>query len=89
MLNLYGSKICSDCVEAKAALEAQGVPFEYVEITESVANMRDFLHYRDTEPALAEGKAEGRICIPFLVSEDGTVSTDWEAYAVTKTCDCC
>ena len=47
MLKLYGSKICSDCVEAKAALEAQGVPFEYVEITESVANMRDFLHYRD------------------------------------------
>ena len=89
MLKLYGSKICRDCVEAKAALEAKGVEFEFVEITENVSNMRTFLHYRDTEPALAPGKAEGRICIPFLVKEDGTLSTDLESLVVEKTCECC
>ena len=63
----------------KQLLDDKGIPYEYVDITESTKNLRAFLAMRDTLPVYDEAKAEGRIGIPSFVWEDGSVTldTDW------------
>ena len=33
MLNVYGSKMCPDCIELEKAFAAEGVAYEYHDIT--------------------------------------------------------
>ena len=54
MMKFYGTMICKHCVEAREALNAAGVLFEYVDITVSTKNMREFLHLRDTHKEFDE-----------------------------------
>ena len=42
-------------------------------IGEHVANMKEFIRLRDTNPVFDEAKREGYIGIPCFVKEDGTV----------------
>ena len=69
------------CIPPRSAalLDDKGIPYEYVDITESTKNLRAFLAMRDTLPVYDEAKAEGRIGIPSFVWEDGSVTldTDW------------
>ena len=76
MMKLYGAPICSTCREVKQVLDEKGIPYEYVDITESTKNLRAFLAMRDTLPVYDEAKAEGRIGIPSFVWEDGSVTLD-------------
>ena len=41
MLKLYGAPICSTCREVKQLLDDKGIPYEYVDITESTKNLRE------------------------------------------------
>ena len=79
MMKLYGAPICVNCREVKQLLDEKGIPYEYVDITESTKNLRAFLAMRDTLPVYDAVKAEGRIGIPTFVREDGsgTLDTDW------------
>lgn len=79
MMKLYGAPICSTCREAKQLLDEKGIAYEYVDITENIANLRAFLAMRDTNPVYGPIKAEGRVGIPTFVWEDGSVTldTDW------------
>ena len=43
MMKFYGTMVCPDCVKAREALNAAGVLFDYVDITVSTANMKEFL----------------------------------------------
>lgn len=82
MLKVYGSPICSGCVAVKKELEERGIPFEFVDITASIPNLRAFLKLRDTREELRAAKEEGRVCIPTFELEDGTITMDEEmAYA--------
>ena len=36
MLKIYGSQLCPDCVKCKEELEAAGIPFVYMSISESL-----------------------------------------------------
>lgn len=76
IMKIYGSKICSGCREFKALMEARGFDAEFVEITESVANLRAFLKLRDTEHIFDPIREEGRIGIPVFVSDSGEVTLD-------------
>ena len=64
MLKLYGAPICSTCREVKQLLDDKGIPYEYVDITESTKNLRAFLAMRDTLPVYDEAKAEGLVHTP-------------------------
>lgn len=75
-MKVYGSKICSGCREFKAMAEQRGLEVEFVEITESVANLRAFLKLRDENPLFDTMRAEGRIGIPVFVNDDGQVTHD-------------
>lgn len=80
MLKIYGSMQCPDCVRCRADLDQAAVPYEYLDFADSLRNLKAFLDLRDREEAFAEVKAAGKIGIPCILAEDGTLSFDWEAY---------
>lgn len=75
-MKVYGSEICGDCREFKALMAQRCFTVDYVDITESVANLRAFLQLRDQEAVFAEVKARGGIGIPAFVKDDGEVTLD-------------
>lgn len=75
-MKVYGSEICGDCREFKALMAQRGFTVDYVDITENVANLRDFLQLRDHEAAFADVRERGSIGIPAFVREDGEVTVD-------------
>jgi len=75
-MKVYGSEICGDCREFKALMAQRGFEVDYVDITESVANLRAFLQLRDHEAAFEEVRTYGAIGIPVFVNDDGAVTLD-------------
>ena len=87
-VTLYGTHLCPDCVDARKALAENGIPCAFVELTESTANIKAFLRYRD-DPAYADTfdtvRANHGIGIPCFVFEDGTLTLDTQrAIALSK-----
>ena len=76
MLKVYGADICIDCRNYKALRKARGFADVYIDITESTANLREFLAIRDTSPVFAPVKEHGGIGIPLFVREDGTATLE-------------
>lgn len=77
-MKYYGSPLCPDCVEATAVLQERGVAYEWVEITASMPNLKEFLAMRDTREEFAEVRKEGRVGIPCFLYEDGRISFEVE-----------
>ena len=80
MLKIYGSLLCPDCVKCKEDLDQARIKYEYLDFADSLLHLKQFLQLREINPLFAEVKAEGKIGIPCLVDEDGTVSLSWEKY---------
>ena len=80
MLTIYGSMMCPDCVGCRKDLDEAGVEYTYLDFAEDLRNLKAFLALRDTDPAFAQVREEGRIGIPCILGEDGTVSLDWSMY---------
>ena len=76
MLTMYGTPLCPDCVEAEAALKAKKIPFDYVDITESTANLKAFLKLRDESPLFDEVKVAGGIGVPCFILPGGRMTLD-------------
>lgn len=79
MLKIYGSMLCPDCVQCRADLDKAGVAYEYLDFSENLLYLKEFLTLREN-PIFDTIRAEGKIGIPCLVKEDGTVSLTWEEY---------
>ena len=80
MLKIYGSMLCPDCVACRKDLDAAGVVYEYLDFADDLRNLKAFLAIRDTDATFAKVKAEGKIGIPCIVREDGTVMLEWDSY---------
>lgn len=80
MLKIYGSRLCPDCIACKNALDANSVSYEFVDITDSMKNLKEFLKLRDTDPVFADAKENAYVGIPALVGKDGSITIDWEHY---------
>ncbi len=78
MFKIYGSALCPDCVACKTAFDANHIAYEFVDINKSLPALKEFLKRRDTDPAFSEIRGSGRIGIPALVREDGSIFFDWE-----------
>lgn len=81
MIKIYGTKICPHCEALKKRLMAEGIPFEFFDFSAATQNLKDFLKIRDDQAYAAlfdPVRAEGRIGIPCIVTEDGTVTLDPE-----------
>ena len=78
MLKIYGSMLCPDCVQCRRELDEAGVSYEYLDFSAELKNLKEFLKLRDIEAVFAEVRRDGRIGIPCLVKEDGSITLDWE-----------
>ena len=77
MLKIYGSMLCPDCVQIRKDLDEAGIAYDYKDFGEDLVNLKEFLALRDSHAVFAEVKEAGRIGIPCIVKEDGTVSLEW------------
>ena len=80
MLKIYGSIQCPDCVKCKEDLDKAGVPYEYLDFADSLRNLKVFLDLRDHQEIFTDVKVNGKIGIPCIVREDGSVTLDWEEF---------
>ena len=80
MLKIYGNMQCPDCVRCRKDLDAAGVEYVYLDFSDSLRNLKQFLAIRDSDPQVAPVKERGSIGIPCIVKEDGTVTLSWEEF---------
>lgn len=78
MIRIYGSMLCKDCVQCCKELDEAKVPYEFLDFSEELGNLKTFLSIRDREPIFDSARKEGYIGIPCIVKEDGSVSLDWK-----------
>ena len=77
MIKIYGSMLCPDCVKCCEDLKNAEVDFEYRDFGDSLRNLKEFLKLRDENPCFDSVKAEGKIGIPCIVREDGSITFEW------------
>lgn len=80
MLKIYGSMLCPDCVRCRKELDQAGIEYQYLDFSENLLNLKEFLSIRDENPMFEQIRREGKIGIPCLVSEDGGVFLDWDQW---------
>ena len=79
MLKIYGSMLCPDCVQCREDLDKAGVEYQYLDFSESLLNLKEFLVLR--EGSLFDSiRSEGKIGIPCILKENGTVTFSWEEF---------
>ena len=61
---LFGSKHWGDCEPVKEFLSKNNIKFAYLDISESMFNLKSFLKYRDYRPEFDSVKANGKVGIP-------------------------
>ena len=72
--------MCPDCVACRKDLDEAGIAYEYLDFAEDLRNLKAFLALRDQETAFEQVRAEGKIGIPCILREDGSVTLDWSEY---------
>lgn len=80
MLKIYGSMLCGDCVECRKDLDGKGVSYTFCDFSEKLEYLKDFLKLREDLPIFEPLKQEGKIGIPCIVKEDGTITLSWEDF---------
>ena len=80
MLKIYGSMLCPDCVKCCQELKEAEIPFEYCDFADSILHLKEFLKLRDEQPVFAEVRAAGKIGIPCILREDGTITLEWDEF---------
>lgn len=73
MIRLYETALCPDCIVAKKELKEKEIPYENIDITETIINLKEFMKLRDGHPAFDEVKKKGQVGVPAFVKEDGSV----------------
>lgn len=72
-ITVFGHKDCTDTSAMKVLLAENGLAFEFVDVTEGISQMKEFLRYRDTRPEFDRVKRAGGIGFPSVVVNDGEV----------------
>ncbi len=80
MIRIYGSMLCPDCVQCRAELDGAGVAYEYLDFSDDLKNLKEFLKLREENPVFAPVKEQGGIGIPCILRSDGTVTLSWEEF---------
>lgn len=74
---IYGSKLCPDCVRCLEDMEKNGVRYEYRDFGNDLRALKEFLTIRDRDPQFNSIREDGKIGIPCIVDDDGTVRLNW------------
>ena len=78
MLKIYGSEHCPDCTACRKALDEAKIPYDFIDITANMPNLKAFLHLRDTDPHFDKVKERGTVGIPCIIREDGSMTFHYE-----------
>lgn len=68
-ITVIGSNLCPDCLAVKEYLSQNKISYDFIEITESLQNLKTFLSYRDNRTEFDNIKKEGKIGIPLITIE--------------------
>ncbi|WP_099203076.1 glutaredoxin domain-containing protein [Miniphocaeibacter massiliensis] len=63
-LIVFGSDKCPDCKPALEELDRLDMEYEFINITDSMSNLKQFLLLRDTKNEFSEIKSNNRVGIP-------------------------
>lgn len=80
MLKIYGSRLCPDCVRCCDELTGADVEYEFLDFGENLRALKEFLAIRDGSALFDEVRSGGKIGIPCIVAEDGTVTLAWQQF---------
>ena len=80
MIKIYGSMLCPDCVQCRKDLDEAGVSYIYQDFSENLKNLKEFLAIRDGNPVFDAIRQNGKIGIPCILREDGSISLTWEEF---------
>lgn len=72
-IKFYGSHLWPECPPLRALLLEKNIPFEYIEITESIGKLKEFLKLRDTMKGFGLAKRSHSVGIPALVIGDEVI----------------
>jgi len=77
MVKIYGSILCPDCVRCLEELDRVQKEYVFLDFFADLKNLKEFLALRDGDSVFDEVRREGKIGIPCIVAEDGTVTLEW------------
>ena len=80
MIKIYGSMMCPDCVQCREELDKAGVAYEYLDFSDNLRNLKEFLKLRDGDPLFLPVKEAGSIGIPCILMEDGSLTLSWDEF---------
>lgn len=80
MLKIYGHMQCPDCQKCREDLDRANVEYEYLDFSENLRNLKEFLALRDSSEVFLEVREKGSIGIPCIQREDCTVTLSWEEF---------
>lgn len=75
---LYYSTHCPESIEARELLLDENLDIEYVNITDSMANLKDFLKVRDQYSFFDKVRKDDRVGVPTLVFGENEFFLDAE-----------
>lgn len=70
-LTVFGSPLWPECEPLRELLLKNDIEFDYIDITESMQNLKIFLTIRDKSPYFNTIKAKGNVGIPTIVVGEG------------------
>ena len=79
-MRIYGTMQCPDCVECCKDLDASGIHYTFLEFSDNLKNLKEFLKIRDGSDLFDDARASGKIGIPCLIREDGSFTLEWEEF---------
>ena len=63
---------------SKKEIGRENIPYDYVDITASIGNLKAFMKMRDEEPAFDEAKKAGAVGVPAFVLDDVDICLELE-----------
>ncbi len=72
-MKYYGSRLWPECQPLKALLLEKNIPFKYIEITDSISHLKDFLKLRDTMKGFQLAKRSHSVGVPVLIIGDEVI----------------
>ena len=75
-ITVLGSHLCPDTLYAVNQLAAAGVDTKYPDILSCHADLRMYLHIRETSPLYETIRGTDRLGVPLFIREDGSMTLE-------------
>ena len=79
-ITVLGSHLCPDTLYAVNQLAAAGVDTKYLDILSCHADLRMYLHIRETSPLYETIRGTDRLGVPLFIREDGSMTLELNGF---------